>query len=667
MSSLPLFVILSPLFSLMLPVAWSATKVKPSSVIPAKREFPLNTAVNACEDFNKYVCSQVEASFKLRDDRSSHTFAFDDSSERILELKKSFFKNINKETKLDDRASQLKNVYAACMNVPASTLDEKQHIAELIKEADQIQNISQLLELSHGNIAKGRYSFLVFDKTQNILNPNAYDAYVGVNLMKLPDHSYYDNKELMSAYRDLISSFFAILYPKMDADKIASRVEAMIQLEIGFKDIYPKPEIRRQRWSEKREFAKKKFVSDFSNLKFDSVLGLIPDSTLLRIPIPEGVQFLSSVATPENFASLRDIYLYRSGSPLMDDAYPKFFKKRFEFSRKYFGGPEKRPVRQERCTESVMASFAKELDQVMLPRLFPNFPEQKLMDVAGHIRDAILKGVENNSWLSKEAKAEALKKMKLARLQLVKPRNDREWDFNPILEYSKTEPLRNQEKLAAAWFQKTLKEIPESANLDAWEMGPLTVNAYYDPSQNKFVMPIGILQYPFFNPEGSLLENLGAVGAVVGHELGHGIDDQGSKFDNQGKLKQWMSMKDLAEFTARGNKLILQFNQAGHNGALTLGENVADLVGLTFAYRAAFPDGKGTVEDKQKLFVSYARVWCGVKRPKLEERLLKTDPHAMGWARINEQMKHQPAFAEAFSCKPGDKMTLPEAERVSIW
>ncbi len=200
------------------------------------------------------------------------------------------------------------------------------------------------------------------------------------------------------------------------------------------------------------------------------------------------------------------------------------------------------------------------------------------------------------------------------------------------------------------------------------ENGPLTVNAGYSPSDNKFMMPIGILQYPFFDREGSLLENLGAVGVVIGHELGHGIDDQGSKYDENGELRDWMSSADLENLSSRGQKMIDQFDKIGHNGQNTLGENIADLVGITFAYRAAFPNPSlASTKDKQTFFISYARLWCNVTRPGAEEEKLKTDPHSLGWARINEQVKHQKGFAEAFSCKPGDPMTLPESERITIW
>ncbi|MEM7645474.1 MAG: M13 family metallopeptidase [Pseudomonadota bacterium] len=202
-------------------------------------------------------------------------------------------------------------------------------------------------------------------------------------------------------------------------------------------------------------------------------------------------------------------------------------------------------------------------------------------------------------------------------------------------------------------------------------MGPLTVNAYYSPTSNKFVMPAGILQYPFYDANLPDWVNLGAVGAVVGHELGHGVDDQGSKYDERGKVRQWMTSNDIKTFKKRGEKLIAQFDAAGHNGKLTLGENIGDLVGVTFALSAAqkvMPvDPVARERATKDFFLQYARAWCGVIRPKRVEMQLKTDPHSLVWARVNEQMKHQPEFHKVYKCKAGDKLYLPKEEQVTIW
>lgn len=644
-----------------------AAPKKPSSEIPERRDFPLSQTVAPCEDFHKYVCSAAEESFQLRPDRSAHTFAFNDSFERILTKKKLFFKGIDSEKNLNPRGQQLKDFYLACMNDKATAAEEKQYVAQVIKELSQIDSIDALIKYDQENMQRGRYSLMMIDDSANADNPDKYDIYFGNSFMNLPDHSYYEKKDLIAAYKAIQAEFFKTIFPKMKSSEITSRIESMYNLETEFVTKYPKAAERRQRWSEKRDISQAQFTSQFPRLQMEKIFALTPKDLAVRVNIPEAVTFLNDKLTTANLSTLKDIYLYKSLTGIMDDAYPKFFKKKFDFNHKFLGGAEKRPERQERCTLRMMSEFEKEIDEVLMERLFPNFPKDKVVEISEKIRGSILKGIETNKWLSSDARKNAKAKVKECRLQIIAPTNDREWNFNPIQSYSATTPLENARKLREALFKKVLKEMTEPVNKDAWGMGPLTVNAYYSPTENKFVMPLGILQFPFFDEKGNVTENLGAVGAVMGHELGHGIDDQGSKFDEKGRLKQWMTMKDLSEFSKRGERMVEQFNKIGHNGKLTLGENVADLVGLSFAYNAAFPDSKGTKEDKQKFFVAYARTWCEVIRPGTAERQVKTDPHSLGWARINEQVKHQPGFQEAFSCKPGQAMTLSDADRISIW
>ena len=409
------------------------------------------------------------------------------------------------------------------------------------------------------------------------------------------------------------------------------------------------------------------FLKKFPLVGYAKLLSMAPKKTIVWNPVPESLQFYNDSLKAENLQALKDYITYSYGRAYYDDSNQAYYKKQFDFNAKYMGGAVVRPVRQERCTRQVMNTFTKELDQLLVGKLFPNFPVDKFKNVAQKIRESIIEGVKKNTWLESATKAKAILKMEKAKLYLVKPEGDKEWDFVAVRKYSAQDRFANSRLYGVTVIAKKYKSLKEPTNLEAWDMGPLTVNAYYDPSANKFVMPMGILQYPFFNAEGDLIENLGAVGAVIGHELGHGIDDQGSKYDEVGKLNQWMTMKDLKEFSVRGRKMIDQFDKVGHNGNLTLGENIGDLVGLTFAYNAAFANTQPKVEDEKKLFVAYARLWCGVARPKAEEQLLKTDPHALGRARINEQVKHQPAFAKAFNCKKDDKMTLSDSDRVTIW
>lgn len=639
----------------------------PSSEIPEKREFPLSSNVNPCEDFHAYVCSEAESAFKLRDDRSKHIFAFNDSSERILVQKQKFMTEIPSKNNLDERTEQLRSFYVACMDKNAKAKAEKNEVSRLQKDLKKITTTEDLVTYVNTQAPKGLSSLMWFGNTPDPDDAKKLNLMMGGSLMGLPDHKYYEDTAVMADYKKLLTAFFKNIDPKGKDGKADQRAQALVDLEKDFIKVYPQAAVRRQRWSERLFFSQEDIVKKYPNLKLDMLFKKAPQTALVNNPLYETPEFLNAELTKRPLAVWKDLILVRNLSNEMDDAYPKYFQQDFDFEKKYFGGPQTRPERQERCTRLVSGYFAKELDAAMLEQLFPNFDEKKVDELGAKVRASIVQGLKDNKWLSSESRKGAIEKIATARLQLVKPHTDREWNFNPIRRYSKTDLLMNQKIYREARFSKMLHELTEPANQDAWGMGPLTVNAYYSANENKFVMPIGILQYPFYNKDGSMIENLGAVGSVVGHELGHSIDDEGSKFDAQGRLKQWMSAKDAAEFEKRGQKLVDQFNKIGHDGKLTLGENSADVVGLTFAYNAAFPGGKGSVEDKKAFFVGYGRLWCGVVRPDLAKLLLKTDPHATGEARINEQVKHQTAFAETFQCKAGDKMTLPDSEKVKIW
>jgi putative endopeptidase len=604
----------------------------------------------------------------LRDDRSHHVFSFSDSSERILDAKKKFMRELPIKKDLDPRTAQVRDVYMACMNGPQKAIQEKEEVTRLVNEVKKISSAEQLITYSYNNVEKGLSDFVHLWPSPNLDDAKKMDATVLSSFMELPDHKYYEQADLMKAYEGVLTEFFTSIYPGIKKKDAIGKAQAVIALQKDFIKTYPVHAVQRQRWSEKRVSSQADLIKKYPNLKFDVLFGKIPTKNLLiNTPIPESFDFLNAELSTRPLDVWKDMYLLAALGDLMDDGYQKFFKKNFDFEKKYFGGPTQRPDRPERCTRLVSRPFRMEIDATLVDTMFPNFDETKINEVGTRIRQSIVAGVEANKWLSKDGKKEALAKMKTARLQLVKPHNDREWDFLPLKTYDAKSFIHNLHTLAAAQWEKTLKEVSEPANQDAWGMGPLTVNAYYSPNENKFVLPIGIMQFPFYDKDGSVIENLGAVGAVMGHEMGHGIDDGGAKYDSQGRLKQWMTTKDVMEFNLRGEKMITQFNKAGHDGKLTQGENIADLVGLTFAYQAAFPKNEGSVEDKKKFFVAYARLWCTVNRPDFAQMLLKTDPHAAGWARINEQIKQQPAFAQVFQCKAGDKMTLPDQERVQIW
>ena len=635
------------------------------SPVPEKREFPLSKKVNACQDFHKYVCNEVESNFTLPEDRSRWAFAFTDNAEKLLHAKKNYFKWLaaGGEPK-SKRARPIKNYYLACMNEEASQIEERQIVESEAKIGLGLKSAAALSDLLQKRVGQGEYTWLDFSSIPNQDDPLWNDAMMYTSLMTLPERSYYENPEALKDLKALALDFFQTI----KANDPEKRAEQVVEVEKAFAMVHPVPSEMRKRWATDYYVDRSDYVQKYPRLKMDRLVKLAPAKVKFRNVLPESFQFLNDQMAEENFEKMQSLFLFKSLSPKMDDAFPEHFKKRFAFSQKHLGAPPVRPVRQERCTTKAMNQFMMELDQELLPILFPGFPDEKVIALAEKIRTSLKKQIEANTWLSDQGRKEALNKVGLAKLYLVKPRNETEWNFKPILKFDPKKPFANEKNMEQALFKKELKELKEKRKPEQWWLGPLTLNAYYSSSDNKFVMLQGILQFPFFDDKQSDIENLAAIGTVVGHELGHGIDDQGARYDSAGRVKQWMTDGDLAEFKKRGKLFVDRLNKINHNGELKLGEVIGDHVGLTSSYKAAF-DGvaEPKVQDQQAFFVAYARMWCYRALKSAEEMQIKTAPHPMGNVRINEQVIHLPAFAKAFSCKKGDKMYLDAKDQGLVW
>lgn len=649
------------------PVLAASSSPRPSSEIPDRREFPLNSKVKPCDNFYDYACSEAISHFKLREDRSSHTFSFSDSYERLLSKKKDFLKDIDQKkqsgAKLSDRSDALATIYGACMDVDARKKEEQETVHQLIHDLAAVKTHDDFQKLLYRQGDKGRPSFISVDSISNLDESDRLDFAFFAHMMTLPERSYYLKADVRQDYEKLLTAFFEAIGEK----KAKEQAKSVLKLETEFAKIDPLPAEMREIYMQKSSISKEDVRKKYPSFQLNAYLARVPDGTLIRNFVPKSYAYVDKQLRSANLDDLKALYLHFALESILDDAYPDYFKKAFAFEQKHLGGPSERPSREERCTMRVMYNYAKEIDAELLPKVFPDFPEEKFIALAEKVRASIIDGMRANDWLSEEGRKGAIEKISEAKLQLVKPKTEDEWYFNPKATYGANTPIANEAILNSALRDRMFDELKTKRNRDRWEMGPLEINAYYSPEDNKFVMPIGILQYPFYDPNLSVEANLGAVGAVIGHELGHAIDDQGARMDAEGKLRQWMSDKDVKAFQERGKKFVTQFNKAGHDGQLTLGENIGDLTGLTFAYRAAFPNGEGSMEKKKDFFLQYARVWCGVERPKYAEQMLKIDPHSRGWARVNEQVKNQPEFAKVFSCKKGDRMVLDPKDVVRIW
>ena len=657
-----------PLLGLLIPAAQAenikltADMLYQGTTIPLRREFPLSTEVKACDNFYAYVCSEAQKKFTLPEDRSRWAFAFSDNAERILYAKKQYFKFLEKGYEpVAGHAKPVKNYYLACMNDKASSEEEKSIVKKELEQFNKISTYEDLLKLSISRYKTGMKVLLTYGQEANLDDPLHYDAIPMTRFRSLPEKTYYEDAKVTAALKKVFVKFFETLgFP--DADQ---RAQWVLDFEKGFAKASPLPSEMRKRYTERNYMERAEWLKSYPDLGLKEMFALFPKKTKVRNMIPETFTYLQG-AHSLPIEQLKSVYLFHSLSPFMDDAYPEYFKTLFDFQASNLGGPKVRSDRQERCTKEAMSSFAMEIDEDLIPVLFPNFPADKVVKLVDKIRATITDKLDHSEWLSKEGKASAKKKIQKADLSLVKPKTEDQWNFNPVLKYSDKTPYENRLNLAAAVKAKDLKEMPEKRHRDRWDMGPLVLNAYYSAEDNKFVLLQGILQYPFFTDND--VQNLGAIGVVIGHELGHSIDDNGAKFDYTGKLHQWMTTADIENFKKRGGQFVERFNKAGQNGQLTLGENIGDHVGITTAYQAAFSNKTDApAADKKTFFESYAKLWCDVIRPDYEKMMIKTNPHPSDRERVNQQVIHVDGFSEVYGCKTGDKMFVPKEERIHVW
>lgn len=371
-------------------------------------------------------------------------------------------------------------------------------------------------------------------------------------------------------------------------------------------------------------------------------------------------------------------------APFLSDP---FVENNFDFYSKTLYGVEEMRPRWKRGLGLIEGSLGEALGRLYVERHFPEEYKERMDHLVANLLDAYRDSITNLDWMGTETKAKALEKLDSFDPKIGYPSK---WRDYSEMEISDEKTLLDNVGAATAFnTQWELSRLYKPVDREEWHMTPQTVNAYYNPLKNEIVFPAAILQPPFFNPEADDAVNYAGIGAVIGHEIGHGFDDQGSQFDATGEVKNWWTQKDQEEFTKRTKELIAQydkFSPAGldddHkvNGSLTIGENIGDLGGLTIAWKAWLKALKDqsieTAEDApvidglsgpERFFASWARVWRSKARPEYEAQMLAVDPHSPPEFRCNGVLANFDEFAKLYDVLPEDEMWIDPQSRVTIW
>ncbi len=392
---------------------------------------------------------------------------------------------------------------------------------------------------------------------------------------------------------------------------------------------------------------------------------------------PEALHEAVSVLADESAQALQNVYLWHAlnmASSYIDDGSREL---NFSFWGKAMSGAQEDRPRWKRAVASVESSLGEALGQLYVARFFPPEAKERMERLVANLQTALGERIDEQDWMSDETKAVAHEKLDAFYVKVGYPNKWKDYAGVEIGESYLANVLS-----CRAWAIRDMVEtrLNKPVDRDEWHMTPQTVNAYYNPSTNEITFPAGILQKPFFDMQADDAFNYGAIGVVIGHEMTHGFDDEGSRYDKEGNLREWWNEEDRQRFTERID-VMRRFHDAVEvlpglhaNGSLTLGENMADHGGLMVAFQAfknATKDAPLPVMDgftpEQRFFLAYANVWAQNIRDEEIRRRVKLDPHALGKWRVNAQLPHIDAWYEAFGIGEDSPMFVPKEERVNIW
>jgi putative endopeptidase len=357
---------------------------------------------------------------------------------------------------------------------------------------------------------------------------------------------------------------------------------------------------------------------------------------------------------------------------------PKAFDEEvFDFYGRTLNGQQQQRDRWKRAVAAVDQSLGEAAGQLYVQRYFPPESKRKMLELVENLRASYKEHIQKLPWMTAATKKLALEKLAAFHPKIGYPNK---WRDYSALEIVKGDAFGNSVRAAVFEWNRQTKRMGRPTDRGEWGMTPQTINAYYNPTFNEVVFPAAILQPPFFDPNADAAVNYGGIGGVIGHEMGHGFDDQGSKSDARGVLRTWWLPEDTKAFKARTDSLVMQYDGytvlpgLNINGRLTLGENIGDLGGLSIAYvayhrslggrKAAVLDG---VSGDQRYFLAWAQVWRTLMRDEQLRTLVMSNPHSPPQFRVNGVVRNIDAWYRAFDVKPGDKLYLPPAERVRIW
>ncbi len=643
----------------------------------------LDSTVKAGDDFFAWVNNKWLESNPIPADKASfgsfHTL--DDNSLKTLRVS---MEKASKETAAKGSNTQkVGDFWTSGMDTVAI---EKAGIEPIKPWLDKISAISTTDDLIK-TIAQMHktYTFAMFTNWVGQDDKNSADVIMNMwqGGLGLPERDYYlaqdaQSKQIRADYVNHVKNVFVLM--GVDEAKATANANTIMTIETAL----AKASMDQVTMRDPNAIYHKMSVDELAKMTpnmnwklYYSELQTPEFKTGLNVAQPEFYKALNGMVKSVKMDDWKTYLTYHWVDGVSPYLSSSFVSENFDFHSKKLNGIEQNKPRWKRVVETADFCLGEALGEEYVKTAFSPESKERMLVMVDNIKAAFGERIKTLDWMTDSTKEQALNKLSTFTVKIGYP--DKWRDYSK-LEIDNGPYVLNVIRSAEFEATRNYAKIGQPVDKNEWGMTPQTVNAYYNPSNNEIVFPAAILQPPFFDPKADDAVNYGGIGAVIGHEITHGFDDQGRMYDAKGNLQMWWKDQDNTNFVERANKVVEQFNNycpldsVCINGKLTLGENIADFGGITIAYQAytmteEFKAGKAIAgfTPQQRFFIGFGRIWAGQYRESAMRTQLLTNVHSPGKWRVNGTLVNIPEWYEAFGIKEGDKMYLPVADRAKIW
>jgi len=642
----------------------------------------IDKTIDPCVDFYQYACGNWLKSAEIPADQTSWA-SFVEIRERNSAIMRQILERASSQNGAGDAVTQkIGDYYGSCMDEKTVAAKGIKPLQPELDRMDQAKDKPALMEAIARVHLIGPSPLFNFYSSPDLHSANHVIAYIDQGGLSLPDRDYYlkDDPKMAEARKSLVQyarQLFTL--SGQSQERAADSAQTVLRIETALakasldRTARRDPKVRDHKMTREETLV---LASNFHLERYFAAIGA-PAFSSLNVTNPDFFKQVNLVLDTESLDSLRTYVTWH----LLDGAAPwltqPFVDANFAMQKALTGQSEIKP-RWKRCVNSTDDALGEALGQRYVEETFGADGKQRMLKMVDALEKSLDQDIRNLPWMTEDTKKQAKVKLDAIRNKIGYPDMWRDYSSLTIV---RGDLLGNFLRANEFESRRQIAKIGKPLDRNEWQMTPPTVNAYYSPPRNEIVFPAGILQPPFFDKQADDAVNFGGIGMVIGHELTHGFDDQGRKFDPQGNLRDWWTAQDGTEFEKRASCIADEYSNfvavddLKINGKLTLGENTADNGGARIALMAleqmiaigpSSSAGQtiGGFTPQQRFFLGAGRAWCEKRRPEYQRMLVSVDPHSPGRYRINGVVRNMPEFQNAFNCKAGQPMAPEHACRV---